>query len=123
MKNYIAVGIFVVLILTLGFFIGKSCADKEVIVKTDFDKTVKVIDEKISVLQDSINAIAKQRIVHKTFNKYETIKIDSLIQLDSSWVNAIIRARIERLYQLPEFFTLPFDPNRTINNPEGSTSW
>lgn len=123
MKNYIAIGVFVILILTLGFFIGKSCADKEVIVKTDFDKTVKVIDEKISVLQDSINAIAKQRIVHKTFNKYETIKIDSLIQLDSSWVNAIIRARTERLSQLPGFFQVSTDTGRIKYYPDGSTGW
>lgn len=123
MKNIIAVLIFTLLILLLGFFIGKSCSDKEVIVKTDFDSTIAHIDANIKRITATQDSILEQRILHQTFNKYEITKIDSLIAIDSAWVNAIIRARIERLNKLSGFFQITSDTGRASYYPNDSTGW
>lgn len=123
MKNYIAIGIFILLILTLGFFIGQSCSNKEIIIKTDFDSTVARIDRKIDGIIAMQDSIVKQRILHQTFIKNENIKIDSLIRIDSAWVNAIIRARVLRLYQLPRFLQVTTDTGGIKYYPDSSTGW
>lgn len=123
MKNWISAFIIAGILIVLGFFIGKSCSDKEVIVQTNFPEEIAKIDKNIKALQDSIEAIKQQRILHQTFNKYEITKIDSLISIDSAWVNAIIRARIQRLSQLSGFFDIGTNDGGTDDKLEGSTGW
>lgn len=123
MKNIITAVIIVAIFILLGFFIGKSCSNKEVIIQTNFEEEIKKVDGRISAIQDSIEAIKKQRINHQIFNKYEITKIDSLISIDSAWVNAIIRARIQRLSELSGFFEIGIDTFGFKSNPFGTTGW
>ena len=121
--TWVAIIAFILLILALGFFVGKSCTEKEIIVQTNFNEEIAKIDKRldeIALMQDSI---INQRILHQTFNKYEITKMDSLISVDSAWVNAIIRARNEHLIKLSGFFQIGTDTNRTMVGDKNPTGW
>lgn len=125
MKSWVPAIIIFLLILTLGIFIGKSCKDDTPVSQgyEQIKKDIAEINKGMKALQDSISAIDVERIINQEYNTYETIKMDSLIRVDSTWVNAIIRARIERLYQLPGFFQIGIDSARISKYNEDSVSW
>lgn len=128
MKNWITAVLFIVLFILLGFFIGKSCSADESLTSINNAlreswNTDKQILKQIEAINDSLLLIDKERIENKTYNKYEITKMDSLIRIDSAWVNAIIRARIERLYRLPEFLNVTSDTAGIKPNPPGTVSW
>lgn len=119
---------FCLVFIALGFFIGQSCNTNSTLESIDkklseSEERFDDIQKEIESLSDSITALAIERNETKNYYTYETYKIDSLIQFDSSMVNAIIRARLERLYQLPGFFFIPNDTGRTQLDSKGASSW
>jgi hypothetical protein len=128
MKSWVSAIIIAAVLITLGFFIGKSCSGDESL--TSIDRALKEsrdrdqqIVKQIEAINDSLEMISQQRINNQTFNKYEIIKMDSLISIDSAWVNAIIRARIERIYQLPGFFQITSDTFGVGTDNKNPTGW
>jgi hypothetical protein len=124
-KTLIILGL---LFIALGYFIGQSCNSNEHI--TNIDKAISEsqkrfdsIGVQIKSINDSLSAFTIQRTENKNYYTYETYKIDSLIQLDSSVVNAIIRARLDKLFRLPEFFIVPADTLRTWVGSEKPSGW
>jgi hypothetical protein len=110
MKNWIIAVILVVSLLTIGIFIGQSCKDDVDLTTiekaiTESKETVKQIQKDIEAINDSISALAEQRLLQKNYYNYEITKIDSIYALpDSTMVNPIIRAWTDRIYRLPDFF-------------------
>ena len=128
MKSWVSAIIIAAVLITLGFFIGKSCSGDESL--TSIDRALKEsrdrdqqIVKQIEAINDSLEVISQQRINNQTFNKYEIVKMDSLISIDSAWVNAIIRARIERSYQLPGFFQITSDTFGAGTDNKDPTGW
>jgi hypothetical protein len=128
MKSWISAIIIAAVLITLGYFVGQSCSGNESL--TNIDRALKEsrdrdkqIVKQIEAINDSLEVISQQRINNQTFNKYEIIKMDSLISIDSAWVNAIIRARIERCYQLPGFFQITSDTFGVGTDNKNPTGW
>jgi hypothetical protein len=114
--KWLAGTIVIVAFISLGFFIGKSCSENATL--NEIDKKIKASEkrfdkfqEDIKALGDSLESLAQKRIENKTYYNYEITKIDSIVRLDSTVINAILRTRTDRLYRLPGYISLTIDNN------------
>lgn len=122
--------LLIICLLVIGFFIGQSCDEKETSdispileILEQNKKDIAKIDSNQAIISMKQDTIIKQRVLHQTFNKYEINKMDSLIGIDSNNVNAIIRARLQRLSQLSGFFYITSDSKGIRKDTTGSTGW
>jgi len=125
MSKIIAVVIFIILFIVLGFFIGKSCDGDNSLPQAyeQIEKNITEINKSMKALQDSISALAELRIETKNYYNYEITKIDcvyfsggSVAKFDST-----IRYWTDYIYGLDNFFAKPFRviPNSTDSTADG----
>lgn len=124
MKNLLTAVIIFLIVLALGFFIGKSCSKSDTSLSQGYEqieKDITEINKSMKALQDSISALAELRMETKNYYNYEITKIDcvyisggSVAKFDST-----IRYWTNYIYGFNDFFSEPF---RVIPSSEDSTS-
>ena len=112
MKQIIAVIVFGILLIILGFFIGKSCSENEKLsnlnqIYEQNKKSIKAINGDVKALRDSMFILAQQRNITNKYYKYEISKIESVYVNDGSYatMDSVIRHWTEIIYGLPSFFS------------------
>jgi hypothetical protein len=125
MKNWVAVIIIFLLILTLGIFIGKSCKDDTPVSQgyEQIEKDIAEINNSMKALQDSMSVLAELRIETKNYYNYEITKIDSIYAYGGSVAefDSTIRHWTNYIYGFNDFFAEPFRliPDSTDSSSSG----
>jgi len=124
MKNYIAIAVFILLILILGFFIGQSCSKDGGQISQGYEqieKDIAEINNSMKALQDSIGMLAQQRIETINHYNYEITKIDCVYAYGGSVAefDSTIRYWTNYIYGFGDFFTQPFRvvPDSSYSTP------
>lgn len=126
--TWLAIVVFILLILLLGVFIGKSCDSDESLTSINNamaqrDKNLTILQKKMEGIDSAIKALRIERNEIKNYYSNKYYQIDSLANIDSLIINGIIRARTERLFRLPGFFDFTIDSLRVGVSSKNSSSW
>ena len=126
--TWIVILAFAVLLVLFGVFLNESCSGNESL--TSIDKALAQRDTNLAKLETKMgqidSAIKALRIEKNEIKNYYTNKyyeIDSLANLDSLLLYSIIRARTDRLYRLPGFFSFAIRDSGAGKNSKDSSSW
>lgn len=128
MRNSISVVIILVIFGGLCFFAGKSCNSNQN--TTSIDKTLAEIDKSLieikkdrKQIDSALKALRVEKNETKNYYTNKYYEIDSLANLDSLILYAIIRSRTNRLYQLPGFFSFTIRDTGIGNDSKNSSGW
>jgi hypothetical protein len=127
MKNLIAGIVIFLIILALGFFVGKSCSKGDNSLPQAYERIEKDITEinnSMKALQDSISALAELRMITKNYYNYEIKKIDSIYASGGNvnLMDSIILHWTDIIFGTRGLFDFPFGSAPTIQSIEDSTT-